>query len=282
MATVTDQERPKVLVPASWIALLALVCAGVIGALYWLGPTWMQVHASLDGAVAPAQNPRMQDVPANQTVAVVQIKDAQLTAMLSLLQRWGFFRSATVTKLKERDPARLIQQSGLQATSLPVDWDQLARLDYPCLLDWKENDGDVRHAVALMRLSATEAVILDPLLGRRVVSRADLPLRVDGDALILWKALPGITVPLRPRKGRDPVVAALQQALHKQGLLRGAVTGLYDAPTRAAVARLQATHGLKATGRFGVRSSMVLSKRVMGAKAPSLKAESGVPLQSSP
>ena len=301
MATAIDQERPKVRVPPSWIALVALVGAGVLGAVYWLGPTWVQVSASLDGtgqepataekpvgtipeamfpergSAAPAQDPRMRELSTAPAVAVAKLKNARLTATLSLLQMWGFFRSATAEKLAGRDPARLIKQSGLRSAKLPVDWDLLGRLDYPCLLDWKETPEGFRHTVALAGLSATEAVILDPLMGRRVVSRPDLPLHVDGEALILWKGLPGIKVPLRVRKGKNPVVTALQQALKKQGLLGGAVTGVYDSPTRAAVVRLQSEYGLKETGVFGVRSYMVLSKRVLGAKALSLKARPSAP-----
>ncbi|TSA01782.1 MAG: hypothetical protein D4R81_05715 [Nitrospiraceae bacterium] len=301
MATATGQERPKVRVPPSWVALVALAGAGVLGALYWLGPTWVRVNGSLDGAVqertiaeepaatvpdamfparrsvAPGQGSQTRGLSTNPAVAVAQLKNARLTATLSLLQVWGFSRSATVEKLAGQDPARLIKQSGLQSARLPVDWDLLARLDYPCLLDWKETADDFRHAVALVGLSATEAVILDPLVGRRVVSRPDLLQHVDGEALIVWKGLPGITVPLRAGNGTDPVVAALQRSLQKQGLLGGTVTGVYDSPTRAAVVRLQSEYGLKATGVFGVRSYMVLSKRVLGAKAPSVKARPGAP-----
>jgi len=301
MATATDQERPKVRVPPSWIALVALVGAGVLGAFYWLGPTWMQVNSSLDGdarerAVAeapavtvpeamfparpsgvPGQNPRTQELSANSAVTGAQLKNARLTATLSLLQTWGFLRSDTGEKLDGRNPARLIRQSGLQSARLPLDWVVLARLDYPCLLDWKEPADDLRHPVVLVGLSATEAVILDPLMGRRVVSRSDLPRHVHGDALILWKGLPGITLPLRPRKGKDPAVAALQRSLQQQGLLGGSVTGRYDALTRAAVVRLQSENGLKTTGVFGVRTHMVLAKRVLGAKVPSVKVGADVP-----
>jgi hypothetical protein len=228
-------------------------------------------------SAAPAQDPRMRDLSANPAVAAANLKRARLTATLSLLQMWGFFRSATAEKLAGRDPAGLIKQSGLQSAKLPVDWDLLERLDYPCLLDWKETSEDFRHTVALAGLSATKAVILDPLMGRRVVSRPDLPLHVDGEALILWKGLAGIKVPLRARKGKDPAVMALQRVLKKQGLLGRAATGVYDSPTRGAVVRLQSEYGLKATGVFGVRSHMVLSKRVLGAKALSLKAGPSAP-----
>ena len=291
MATILDQERPQVRVPPAWIALVALVVAGVLWALYWLGPTWLQVNESLDGtgqepavteamlphrgSTAPGPRPKERGLSADPAVAVAQLKQARLAATLSLLQAWGFFRSATAEKLAGRDPARLIRQSGLQSARLPVDWALLERLDYPCLLDWKDTAEDFRRAVVLLELSPTEAVILDPLMGRRVVGRADLPQHVDGEAIILWKGLPGIKVPLRARQGTASVVTVLQQVLKKQGLLRGDVTGVYDAPTRAAVVRLQSEYGLKATGVFGVRSYMALSKRVLGAKTPSVKARPG-------
>lgn len=289
MATAIDQERPRVRVPPSWIVLVALVGAGVLGALYWLGPTWMRVNASLDGTgqepataeesavtVPEAMFPVRERSP-DPAVAAARLKNARLAATLLLLQRWGFFRSVTAEKLAGRDPARLIKQAGLQSARLPVDWALLERLDYPCLLDWKETAEDFRHAVVLMELSPTEAVILDPLMGRRLVNRADLPEHIDGEAIILWKGLPGIKVPLRARKGTNPVVTALQQVLKKQGLLGGGVPGVYDSPTRAAVVRLQSESGLRATGVFGVRSYMVLSKRVLGAKAPSVRAGPSAP-----
>ena len=293
MATILDQERPKVRVPPAWIALVACVVAGFLLALYWLGPTWLQVNDSLDGtgqepavtvteamfpdrdSAAPGPRPKERGLSTDPAVAMAQLKQARLAATLSLLQAWGMFRAATVEKLAGRDPARLITQSGLQSARLPVDWALLERLDYPCLLDWKESTEDFRHAVALLELNPAEAVIFDPLMGRRVVSRADLPQHVDDEAIILWKRLPGIAVPLRARKGADPAVRALQQVLKTQGLLGGDVTGVYDAPTRAAVVRLQFEYGLKATGVFGVRSYMALSKRVLGAKTPSVKAGPG-------
>jgi hypothetical protein len=296
MTTAPDQERPHVRVPPAWIALVVLVGAGVLGSLYWLGPTWMQVNENLDGAghapatteepavtipeamfperraAAPRQDSPMRESSVDPAAAVAALKNARLAATLALLQRWGFFRSATVEKMTGQDPVRLVRQSGLQSARLPSDWALLERLDYPCLLDWKETTEGFRYAVVLMELGPTEAVILDPLIGRRVVSRADLSEHVNGEALVVWKGLPGIRVPLRARKGTDPVVAALQRVLKKQGLLGGAVTGVYDSSTRAAVARLQSEYGLKATGVFGVRSYMVLSRRVLGTTAPSVKA----------
>ena len=296
MATSLDQGRPKVLVPLSWIALVALVVMGAAGSVYWLGPTWMTVSESRDGAgktSPPTEAPRLdnpealfptrnsstpqpglleQAIPAGPAVSKTKRQEARLAATLSLLQLWGGYRSTTVGQLKGHDLRRLVRKSGLQSSRLPAELGLLERLDYPCLLEWTDKPGGPRHTVVLTGLSSTEATILDPWVGRRAVSRADLLQHTEGEALVFWKALPGIKVPLRARKGKNPVTTALQQSLKEQRLLAGPVTGVYDSATRAAVAKLQTEYGIKTTGVFGVRSYIALSKRVSGAQVPSLRA----------
>jgi general secretion pathway protein A len=267
LTTTPAQRRPRVRVTPSWVALTVLVVTGVLGALYWLSPTWMKVNESLHGA-----KKSVRATPIAPAMSAAQLKEARLMATLSLLRMWGFSRSTPTKKLADQDPARLIRESGLQSAKLPVELGLLGRLDYPCLLEWKDTPSGVAHTVALVGLNATEATIFDHPVGRRAVSRADLLQHVEGEARIFWKALPGIKVPLRSGKGKDPVITALQKSLRTQRLLAGSVTGVYDPATRAAVARLQAEYGLKATGVFGVRSYVVLSKRVSGAQGPSLRA----------
>ncbi len=269
-------------VSLSWVALSVLVVAGVLGALYWLSPTWKRVNDTLDGggkapppAAAPVvkipealyPKPRTAAPQDSPSADIAKLKEVRLAATRALLQQWGY--SAKFLAAAGTEPNALIRQSGLQSAKLPVDWTVLERLDYPCLLDWKETADDYRRTVALLGLSKTEAVIADPLVGRRVVAREELSRYVEGEALILWKTLPGVRVPLRAKKGKE--VSALQLALKKQGLLAGPATGTYDADTRAAVTRLQRQYGLKETGVFGVRTYMALSKAALGAKAPSLK-----------
>lgn len=295
LSTTQGHRRPRVRVTPSWVALAVLVVTGVLGALYWLGPTWIKVNELLDGAgkapppdvptikipqaifptqdsSTPAPDLEAQTTPASPALPAAKLKESRLMATLSLLRMWGVSRSTALEKLADQDPAGLIRKSGLQSARLPVELGLLERLDYPCLLEWKDSPDGASHTIALVALSGTEATIFDDLVGQRTVSRADLLQHVEGEALVFWKALPGIKVPLRARKGKDPVTTALQQSLKKQRLLAGPVTGVYDSATRAAVAKLQTEYGLKATGVFGVRSYIALSKRVSGAHVPSLKA----------
>ena len=274
LPTTPEQRRPRVRVTPSWVALAVLIVTGFLGALYWLSPTWMKVNESLHGAKKSSSS-QVRATPIAPELSAADLKEARLMATLSLLRMWGFARSTVLEKLADQDPARLIRESGLQSAKLPVELGLLGRLDYPCLLEWKDAPSGVPHTVALVGLNATEATIFDHPVGRRAVSRADLLQHVEGEARIFWKALPGITVPLRAGKGKDPVITALQKSLKTQRLFAGPVTGVYDSATRAAVARLQAEYGLKATGVFGVRSYIALSKRVSGVRVPSLKAKSG-------
>jgi general secretion pathway protein A len=299
LTTTPEQRRPRVRVTPSWVVLAVLVVIGVLGALYWLSLTWMKVNESLHGAKKssspqdapaikipktlfptpdaskPVPDLKVQATHIAPALSAAKLKEARLMATLSLLRMWGFLPSTPPKKIADQDPTRLIRESGLQSARLPVDLGLLGRLDYPCLLEWKDAPSGVPHTVALVGLNATEATIFDHPVGRRAVSRADLLQHVEGEARIFWKALPGIKVPLRAGKGKDPVITALQKFLRAQRLLAGPVTGVYDPATRAAVARLQEEYGLKATGVFGVRSYIALSKRVSGAQGPSLRAKSG-------
>ncbi len=228
---------------------------------------------SPSGSTAPLPPATTPETGSSRAFTVVGVKEARPAAMLALLQRWGRFRSAPTKALLNRDPNSLVRESGLQSSTLPVELRMLERLDYPCLVEWRDEPSGKVHAVVLVSLSPTEVTILDPLVGRRVVDRAQFPRHVKGEALVLWKALPGIKVLLKPKRGKDPLVAELQRVLEKEGLFEGAVNGVYNPATRAALIRLQSEFGLKETGIFGVQSYMVLSKLVLGSEVPSLKAK---------
>jgi general secretion pathway protein A len=303
------QQRPRVRVTPGWVGLAGLLVAGFFGALYWLGPTWFKVNEFMSGAgkvpppltATPAPAPSAgsaQAIPAPpapappvpaganpsapvagppeppvQAISFNDLKEVRLAATVSLLNRWGRFQSVPFDRLVGRDPGSLVREAGLQSAALPLDLGLLERLDYPCLLEWKDAPESARHAVVLVGLGPTEATILDPLAGRRVVGREELAKHVVGEALIFWKTLPGIKIPLKIKKEKDPSVMEVQRLLKKEGLYAGNANGFYNPATRAAIALLQSKARLKETGDFGVQSYMTLSKRVLGATVPSLKAE---------
>jgi hypothetical protein len=232
-------------------------------------PTPLPQAKTAQEALAPAFTP-------------VGVQDARLAATVFLLQRWGRLQSTPFKALAGRDPSGLIRESGLQSSTVKAELGLLERLDYPCLVEWMDKPGEEAHAVALVSLGPQEVAILDPLVGRRVIDRAQFLRQVFGDALVLWKGLPGIKVPLKPRKDKDPVVVELQRVLERQGLFDGSAKGVYNAKTRAAVTRLQSDFGLKETGLFGSQSYMALAKLVLGSEVPSLKAPQITPKKEGP
>lgn len=199
-------------------------------------------------------------------------QDARLKAMLALLQQWGLHQGTSYERIQGRNPSSLVLESGLQWTTIPGELIVLERLDYPCLLEWEDTPGAASHPVVLTRLTPSEATIFDPSGGVRMVPRREFLHHMKGEALILWKGLPGIAFPLELNKGKDPSVVELQRVLKAQGLFEGAVTGRYDSATRAAVTHLQTEADLTETGFFGVQSYLALAKRVLGPEVPSLQA----------
>jgi hypothetical protein len=230
--------------------------------------------AESSGAVSSANAPNKESVPG---FTPVRAQDARVAATVFLLQRWGRFQATPFKALAGLEPSRLIREAGLQSSPVSGELSLLERLDYPCLVEWMEKPGEEAHAVALVSLAPQEVTILDPLVGRRILDRAQFSRQVQGDALILWKGLPGIKVPLKLKKDKDPVVVELQRVLEKQGLFDGSVKGVYNAKTRAAVSRLQSDFGLKETGLFGSQSYMALAKLVLGSEVPSLKSPPNSP-----
>lgn len=339
---VSDRHRTRQRVTPVWIGLVCFIVVGVLGALFWLVPTWQKVNDNLTGAgkIPPSTsvmpgvaNPDRAEEPAEASstgspeaepsigltqrssaasspgqevtgapqakspqeslasgagdkapavdivpvFALAGAQDIRMAATFLLLQRWGRLQSTPFKALAGRDPSDIIRESGLQTSTIKVDLGLLERLDYPCLVEWRDKPGEGGHPVVLVSVGPQEVTVLDPISGRRVVDRAQFSRQVQGEALVLWKGLPGIKIPLKPKKEKDPVVVELQRVLERQGLFEGSVKGLYDAKTRTAVTKLQSDFGLKKTGLFGNQSYMVLAKLVLGSEVPSLKSPQTTP-----
>ncbi|KGQ18606.1 colicin V secretion ABC transporter ATP-binding protein [Lysobacter dokdonensis DS-58] len=97
---------------------------------------------------------------------------------------------------------------GLQGRPLRLDLDDLSKLTTPCVLHW-----DLNHYVVLAQVAGDRITILDPSLGRRVLSRADVSKHFTGIALELTP-----TAEFRPQKA--PPSISMRQ-------LTGRVSGLW-------------------------------------------------------
>lgn len=130
-------------------------------------------------------------------------------------------RKATLSELRQRFPLSLkgaklnhlihiAQQLGFQTRALRLDMEDLGKLKLPCILHW-----DLNHFVVLAKVGGSKATILDPAVGKQVLSLSKVSDHFTGVALELT---PGTE--FKPRKAA-PAVSVRQ--------LTGRVSGLWPA-----------------------------------------------------
>ena len=104
----------------------------------------------------------------------------------------GYYGKRTVVSaLRQRFPmstrgldlsglTRIAEESGLSARALRLELDELQALRTPAILHW-----NLDHFVVLEKAGATKAIILDPAVGRRTLSRSEISRRFSGIAVEL-------------------------------------------------------------------------------------------------
>ncbi|MGO4778739.1 cysteine peptidase family C39 domain-containing protein, partial [Lysobacter sp. 2RAB21] len=97
---------------------------------------------------------------------------------------------------------------GLQARPLRLELDELDQLRTPCILHW-----DLNHFVVLARVRGQRVTVLDPAVGERTLSVAEVS-----------KHFTGVAMELSPVPGFERVAAPPAIALSQ---LTGRVTGLW-------------------------------------------------------
>jgi ATP-binding cassette subfamily B protein RaxB len=114
-------------------------------------------------------------------VSLAMVADAHgMGVSLSDLRRRfpSSLKGARLTQVME-----VAQALGFEARALRLDLDELDKLSLPCILHW-----DMNHFVVLAKAGRSKAVILDPAVGERRMTLADLSRHFTGVALEL---LPG-------------------------------------------------------------------------------------------
>lgn len=104
----------------------------------------------------------------------------------------------------------IAQQLGFSTRPLRLDMDDLGKLKLPCVLHW-----DLNHFVVLKKVGKSKVVVLDPAIGERKLSPAEVSDHFTGVALELSP-----TADFTPRKA-SPSVSVRQ--------LTGPVRGLWQA-----------------------------------------------------
>jgi general secretion pathway protein A len=162
----------------------------------------------------------------------------------------------------------IAEQYGVDFYSLKPELEKVRTLGLPCLFGYREPSGSGAHHYAVLAgLKGTEAIVYDPLSGRRVVPTAGLFDGIDGPIFYLLKGK-GDMGALRSGK-RGSEVMALQEELQEAGFFRGSPDGVFGPGTERAVRALQRRHGVEEDGVVGIETRLILS-RISGDKVPSL------------
>ncbi|MGH8082127.1 MAG: peptidase domain-containing ABC transporter [Lysobacter sp.] len=120
-------------------------------------------------------------------------------------------RSRFPLSLKGANLSRLIEvagQMGLQSRPLRLELDELDQLRTPCVLHW-----DLNHFVVLARVRGQRVSVLDPAIGERTLSYAEVS-----------KHFTGVALELSPVAGFERVAEPETIALSQ---LTGRITGLW-------------------------------------------------------
>jgi general secretion pathway protein A len=235
-----------------------LTLAGMLGG-------WMGGRMVLHHAVIPEQKLQVQSSTEVQIVEVPKESapiQGAATDTVAVYRRLSGMAGQALPELgtSMEEQAR---RAGWEAVRLVLDYEDLLRFKRACVLETRATGlgGDPVIQWAVLRGISEAGVWLqygDSAL--KFVSRQELEVKWSGS---VWVWIPASKPSQRLRPGiRGENVARLQAALEKLGHWEGKPTGVYDGPTRRAVAEFQKANGLAADGRAGPRTLAVLLQLV--------------------
>ncbi|MCG3115370.1 MAG: AAA family ATPase [Candidatus Manganitrophus sp. SA1] len=160
-----------------------------------------------------------------------------------------------------------LRENNIETYPLPLTLKKVLAFNSPLLFSFSEEAGH-RYQV-LVKIEGEEALLYDPLDGRKRVPLRELTAAWKGSGILLWQEMEGLELPFR-RVGPDPSVQKIQEVLTKEGLYVGPADGLWGPQTAKALRFFQQKEGLEEDGLFGTETHLLLSKRA-GEGTPSLR-----------
>ncbi|MGH7274944.1 MAG: AAA family ATPase [Nitrospiria bacterium] len=204
--------------------------------------------------------------------------DSERAAYLTLARLWqsasfargGGETAITPQEFRGMDLVRLLKAWGLYPFPLPVEYRKILALAYPSLVWIKIGDEVKPHAAVLSAADPDHLTLLDPLMGRVHLSAREFQTGFTGRGILLWKEIPGISLPLI-RGTPDASVRTLQAILKVWGLYPGQVDGIFGVLTEMAIKTFQEERGLEMTGQVGMETYLLLAQAVLNQKIPSIR-----------
>lgn len=222
-------------------------------------------------SIAPAPHPAESTKPLFDPDGIFRVETVSETekgAYLTLLNLLSPLSPQEGWREKRVEEVLLwMREKEIQSYPLPLNLKKVLSFNSPLLFSFREEAG--LHYQVLAKIEGEEALLLDPLEGRKRVPLRELSAAWKGSGIVLWREMEGLTLPFR-RIGPDPSVQKLQEVLTKEGLYLGPADGVWGPQTARALRFFQQKEGLEEDGLFGTETHLLLSKRA-GEGTPSLK-----------
>jgi len=224
--------------------------------------------AVLDPVVAtPEPSPAKPLLDPDGIYRVETLAETEKGAYLTLLNLLAPLPEEKWREMSMGDVLQWLRENNIETYPLPLTMKKVLAFDSPLLFSFREEAGH-RHQV-LVKIEGEEALLYDPLDGRKRVPLRELTAAWKGSGILLWREMEGLELPFR-KVGPDPSVQIIQQVLAKEGLYRGPTDGLWGPQTAKALRFFQQKEGLEEDGLFGTETHLLLSKRA-GEGTPSLR-----------
>ena len=231
--------------------------------------------SSLRPVVAPALLPAPAAPPPVVSAAAVARelgplaeKENALAAFNNVARLWHV-APATWASPQPDLPEVLARERGLDTVRYSGNLEGLLRFDAPAILELKLPGVTGRRYLALIASGSSGYTVAPPLVGRRVVTTAELEGIWSGRAWLPWKNRFDIPPGLKPGVRGKPV-ERLQGLLRGAGVYRGPVTGVLDRSTLDAVKLFQAARGTEADGAVGRQTLFHLYRVAVDYAGPAL------------
>lgn len=197
-------------------------------------------------------------------IRVAAVSETEKGAYLTLLNLWGPLPSDEPWREKEMEAImEWLKEAGFASYAVPLDLKKVSVLNTPLLFSTAEEKG--LHYQVLARIDGEEALLLDPLEGKRTISLQRLAEKWKGNGILLWKKIDGAALSFQPdgapQEGPDPSVKTIQALLKKEGLYADAVDGFWGPQTSRALLFFQQKEGLDEEGLWGTETEIVLAQR---------------------
>ncbi len=199
-------------------------------------------------------------------VRVGSVSETEKGAYLTLMNLWAPLSPEEDWRGKEMDGLlEGLKEKGFASYAVPLDLKKVLLLNTPLLFSTADEKG--LHYQVLAKVEGEEAILLDPLEGRKPISLQRLAEKWKGSGILLWKKIEGGTPPfqrdgtLNVVEGSDPSVKKIQELLKKEGLYANEADGFWGPQTRRALLFFQQKEGLEEEGLWGVETEILLAQR---------------------